>query len=61
MTREASVKGTWHFMPPTFLHEDLFHRIFHSVLSCVEFIYDKSSQLFFIRGLKLAGPSLAHE
>lgn len=62
MTGKVLVKGTWRFMPPTFLHEDLFLWAAHSLLGCIEVIYDESSHLFFfMKALKLAGPSLAHD
>lgn len=57
-----TVKGTWHFMPPTFPHEDLSFWVSHSLLSCIEVTYDEGSQLFFvIKAPKLAGPCLAHD
>ena len=62
MTGKVLVKGTWRFMPPPFLHEDLFLWAAPSVLSCIEVIYDESSHLFFfMKALKSAGPSLAHD
>ena len=62
MTGKVLVKGTWRFMPPPFLHEDLFLWAAPSVLSCIEVIYDESSHLFFfMKALKSAGASLAHD
>jgi len=61
MTRKALVKGIWHFMRLTFLREDLFLWVSHFVIICVESIYDKSFQPFFIKALKLAGPTLVQD
>lgn len=61
MTRKALVKGGWHFMPPIFLCEDFFLWVSHFVISCVESIYNKSFQLFFIKALKLAGRAVVQD